>query len=190
MAEDDVRSPTELLAAMRAGDSDAQEQLLQKMYPLLCGIAHNVRAKKDLRSSLQTTDLVHEGVLRIFDGEALKSAENRRHVYGIAAQAMRRILVEHARAKNARKRGGGAARVPLFDEMLAVFERERLDVLALDDALRELEKHDSRLHDAVNCHYFLGMTQPEIAAQWGMSLRTVEGDVKRAKEFLRRLLSG
>ena len=139
--------------------------------------------------TLQPTALVHEALVRLFDREALHAIENRAHFLNAAAQAMRRILVDHARAKATHKRGGHARRVPL-DDVLAVFEETGIDVLDLSDALDVLATAHPRGHEFIQLHYFAGLTQAQITELSGLSHTTVENDLREAKRWLRARLSG
>lgn len=180
---------TVLLAAARAGDGAARERLIALIYDELRPLAGGLMRVERVGHTLQPTALVHEALIRLFDQEALHTLENRAHFLNAAAQAMRRILVDHARAKATRKRGGYARRV-LLDDLLAVFEETGIDVLDLSDALDVLAAADPRGHEFIQLHYFAGLTQAQIAELSGLSHTTVENDLREAKRWLRARLSG
>ncbi|RIK67856.1 MAG: RNA polymerase subunit sigma [Planctomycetota bacterium] len=180
---------TVLLAAVRAGDRAARERLVALVYDELRPLAGGLMGAERPGHTLQPTALVHEALIRLFDEEALHTIENRNHFLNAAAQAMRRILVDHARAKTTHKRGGNARRVPL-DDVLAVFEESGIDVLDLNDALVELAASDPRGHEFIQLHYFAGLTQAQITELSGLSHTTVENDLREAKRWLRARLSG
>ena len=180
---------TVLLAAARAGDSAAHERLVALVYDELRPLAGGLMGTERAGHTLQPTALVHEAVMRLFDGEALNTIENRAHFLNAAAQAMRRILVDHARARASQKRGGNACRVPL-DDMLAVFEDAGVDLLDLNQALGRLATENPRGHEFIQLYYFAGLTQVQIAELAGMSHTTVENALREAKRWLRSRLSG
>lgn len=180
---------TVLLAAARSGDSTARERLVMLVYDELRPLAGGLMGGERADHTLQPTALVHEAVMRLFDREVLHTIENRAHFLNAAAQAMRRILVDHARAKVAAKRGGGVRRVAL-DDMLAVFEDAGIDVLDLDDALAQLADADPRGYEFIQLHYFAGLTQAQIIELSGLSHTTVENCLRDAKRWLRTRLSG
>ncbi|MDX2198674.1 MAG: ECF-type sigma factor [Phycisphaerae bacterium] len=180
---------TSLLAAAKAGDPDARERLVALVYEELRPLAAGVMRAERAGHTLQPTALAHEALLQLFDGEVLSAIENRAHFLNVAAQAMRRILVDHARAKATQKRGGNVGRVPL-DDMLAVFADVGIDLLDLDEALRGLASANPRGHEYVQLHYFAGLTQVQLAELSGVSHTTVENDLRDAKRWLRARLSG
>lgn len=182
-------SATVLLAAARAGDGAARERLVALVYDELRPLAAGVMRAERAGHTLQPTALAHEALLHLFDSDALNAVENRAHFLNVAALAMRRILVDHARAKATQKRGGNAARVPL-DDMLAVFENVGIDLLDLDDALDGLAAADPRGHEFIQLHYFAGLTQAQLAELSGLSHTTVENELRAAKRWLRARLAG
>lgn len=179
---------TVLLAAARGGDGAARDRLVALIYDELRPLAGGLMGAERVGHTLQPTALVHEALMRLFDEDALHTIENRAHFLNAAAQAMRRILVDHARAKATRKRGGYAHRV-LLDDLLAVFERTGIDLLDLNDALDMLAAADPRGHEFVQLHYFTGLTQAQIAELSGLSHTTVENSLREAKRWLRAQLS-
>jgi len=134
--------------------------------------------------SLQATALVNEAYLRLVDAKNV-AWHDRVHFLSVAARVMRRILVDHARASRARKRGGGAANVT-FDEALAISNEPRQDVVALDDALEALSKFDERKSRVVELRFFGGLTVEETASVVDVSPETVMRDWQLAKVWLRR----
>ena len=189
MNNDPGETATVLLAAARAGDSAARERLVGLVYDELRPLAGGLLGAKQAVHTLQPTALVNEALIRLFNTEVLHTIENRIHFLNAAAQAMRRILVDHARAKATRKRGGNAPRVVL-DDMLAVFEDSGIDVLDLNDALDALAGADPQGHEFVQLHYFAGLTQVQITELSGLSHTTVETSLRQAKQWLRAKLSG
>lgn len=185
----DRATATVLLAAARAGDATARERLVALVYDELRPLAGGLMGTERAGHTLQPTALVHEAVVRLFDREALHAIENRAHFFNAAAQAMRRILVDYARARASQKRGGNACRVPL-DDMLAVFEDAGVDLLDLNEALGGLAAEKPRGHEFIQLHYFAGLTQAQISELAGLSHTTVENDLREAKRWLRWRLSG
>lgn len=185
----DRATATVLLAAARSGDATARERLVALVYDELRPLAGGLMGRERAGHTLQPTALVHEAIVRLFDHEVLHAIENRAHFFNAAAQAMRRILVDHARARAAHKRGGNACRVPL-DDMLAVFEDVGIDLLDLNEALGDLAAQNPRGHEFIQLHYFAGLTQAQISELAGLSQTTVENDVRAAKRWLRMRLSG
>ncbi len=188
MNRDQRATATVLLAAIKAGDSTARERLVSLVYAELRPLAGGLMGGERVGHTLQPTALVHEALMRLFDEQALHTIENRAHFLNAAALAMRRILVDHARAKATHKRGGYNRRVPL-DDMLAIFEESGIDLLDLDSALDMLAAADPRAHEFVQLHYFTGLTQAQIAELSGLSHTTVQNDLREAKRWLRARLS-
>jgi RNA polymerase sigma factor (TIGR02999 family) len=172
---------------MRSGDQAALARLLDMIYPELHRLAaHHFRQERHA-STIQPTALVNETYLRLLAHED-NNWRNRAHFFGAAANVMRRILVEHARARQSRKRGGGLDLVPL-DENVAVAESGRpAELLALDVALTRLEKMSARQSRIIELRYFAGMTVPEVAEVLGMSPRAVDRDWAVARAWLHREL--
>jgi RNA polymerase sigma factor (TIGR02999 family) len=178
-AREDV---TEVLAQMRDGDKRAADKLLPLVYDEFRALARHYRANH----TLQPTALVHEAYMKLVD-QTRVDWQGRSHFFAVAAQAMRRILVDHARARQRDKRGGGRARVVL-DEAVALSPQKDEDVLALDEALERLAKLDARQAKVVELRFFGGMNVEEVAAALGVSKRTVEGDWTFARAWLSREL--
>jgi RNA polymerase sigma factor (TIGR02999 family) len=138
--------------------------------------------------SLQATALVNEAFVRLVDGTAVQW-QDRAHFLAVSARVMRRILVDHARARQYQKRGGNAQRVS-FDEALVVTPEPRADYVALDEALQALAKFDERKSRVIEMRFFGGLTVEETAAVLNVSPATVMGDWRLAKAWLRRELRG
>jgi RNA polymerase sigma factor (TIGR02999 family) len=136
---------------------------------------------------LQTTDLIHEAYLRLIDQQQVEW-QNRLHFFGIAAQIMRRILVDHARSRQAAKRGGSAIRLPL-EEALVALPGKDLDFVALDEALNRLAEMDPQQGQIVELRFFSGLSVEETGKVLDVSERTVKRDWNVAKAWLRRELS-
>jgi RNA polymerase sigma factor (TIGR02999 family) len=177
MAEGDV---TRLLGAAGAGDRAALEQLYLQVYDELRRLAEARLRRERAGHTLQPTALVNEAYLRLSPDAS--GWENRRHFFGAAAQAMRRILVDHARQRLADKRDGGA-RVTLADLDIAAPE-ENLDVVAVSDALDVLAQEDPRLSEVVSLRFFAGMSVEETARALDVSPITIKRDWAFARAWL------
>jgi RNA polymerase sigma factor (TIGR02999 family) len=178
---------TDLLARARGGESSALEELVPHVYAELRRIAGRHMRRERPGQTLQATALVHEAYIRLFKDEEL-SFENRAHFFGIAARAMRQILVEHARSRDARKRGGGLRRVTL-DEGLASGQPAHVDLLALDEALERLATRSAAQARIVELRFFGGLTNEETAAALGVSPATVKRAWTMARAWLFRELT-
>jgi RNA polymerase sigma factor (TIGR02999 family) len=178
---------TALLHDWSNGDRKAQDQLFRAVYNELHHQAARYLQHEDPGLSLQTTDLIHEAYLRLIDQQHVEW-QNRLHFFGIAAQVMRRILVDHARSRQAAKRGGSAIRLPL-EEAMAVMPGLDLDFVALDEALVRLAAMDLQQSHIVELRFFSGLSVEETAKVLDVSERTVKRDWNVAKAWLRRELS-
>lgn len=163
-------------------DGLATERLLPVVYEELRRMAHRQLLSERADHTLNTTGLVHEAYLRLATPSGLQWAD-RAHFFAIAARAMRRVLIDHARRYHAAKRPGSRLRVPLDDANLAVEERAE-GLLALDEALDRLAQLDARQSRVVECRFFGGMTEDETAAALGVTARTVRRDWVKAKGWL------
>lgn len=177
---------TRLLEQLRGGDPDAFDRLLPLVYGTLKEIAHRQLQRHQDGPTLCTTELVHETYLKL-TRQASPDWEGRSHFCGVAARAMRQVLVDYARRRGAAKRGGLARRVTLTAGHLA-FELRVTELVALDQALDRLDRLNERLRRVVEYRFFGGMTDDETAAALGVSTRTVERDWLKAKLFLHREL--
>lgn len=164
----------------------ALEQLIPIVYSELRVMARGQLRNERAGHSLQATALVHEAYLRLLKDDA--SWESRAHFFHAAAEAMRRILIEHARKRARQKRGGGRQQVSLASVYLAV-ENEPETLLALDDAIRRLEEKDARAGEVVRLRFFAGLSVEETAHTLGMSERTVKREWAVARAWLYRVLS-
>lgn len=176
---------TELLVAWGTGDRDAGDHLLPIVYDDLHRQAMRAVRNEPAESTLDATGLVHEAYLRLVAQERV-TWKNRAHFFGIAAQIMRRILVDHARARRAEKRGGGMHRVTLSD--VALDPAARIDVLQLDEALERLAALDPGQARLVELRYFGGLTIEETAEALEMSPATVKREWAITRAWLRREL--
>jgi len=177
---------TLLLDAVRQGQRDAESQLLALVYGELRRLAATYMRRERMDHTLQATALVNEALLRLA-GDKIEW-QNRAHFFGIAAQAMRRILVEHARARNAQKRGDGEVKVSL-DDALLVSAADAFAVIDLDRVLFRLAALDARQARVVELRYFAGLSIEETAEVLGCTSRTVNRDWRMAQAWLRRELS-
>ena len=184
MSAPDQVDITGLLVAWKDGDDEALDELIPIVYSELRRLARYQLRGERAGHSLQPTALTHEAFLRLF-GTRRVSWQNRVHFFSVAAQSMRRVLVEHARKRSATKRGGGATRITL-DDAKTPGETVDLDVLALNEALTELEKIDPRQCRIVELRYFGGLETEETAEVLGISPSTVKRDWRVAKIWLRR----
>lgn len=185
---DDARTlATDLLGRAGAGDGTALADLLPIVYDELRRLAAGLMARERTAHTLQPTALAHEAYLRLVDESRLRW-QGRPQFFALVAQAMRRILVEHARARGRTKRGGDRSRVELPDAPARV-EPGTLDVLDLDDALLELAAVDPRGATVVELRYFGGMTAADAAAALGISTRSVEDDWHMARAWLKARLA-
>lgn len=173
---------TELLVRAGAGDRDALDRAFPLVYEELRRLAHRELRREDQGHTLGTTALVHEAYLRLVD-QTRAGWRDRAHFLAIAATAMRRILVDHARGHRSQKRGGALQRVPLEQVDLAAEERAEL-LLALDAALTRLGEVDERQARVVECRFFAGLTEEETAEALGIGLRTAKRDWAKAKSWL------
>lgn len=180
----DPQQVTEWLAAWRTGDVDAGNQLFAVVYPQLRQIAARFLHQERADHTLDPTALVNELALRLL-GSAPMAYNDRRHFFALAAQMMRRILVDYARARVAGKRGGVQRRVTLSsvaEDLRAAPQSE--DLLVLDDALSRLERADPRAAKVVELRFFGGLHEQEVAAILGVSTITVKRDWKVARAWL------
>jgi RNA polymerase sigma factor (TIGR02999 family) len=194
-AEQAAPGVTELLRAWGAGDPHAGESLVPLVYAELRRQARHALRREGEGHTLQPTALVHEAWLRLV-GQQDARWESRTQFLAVAAQMMRRVLVDHARTRHARKRGGGAVQVTLSDVDragsaqggAAAASPDAVDVLALDDALARLAAMDPKKAQLVELRYFAGLSIPEAAAALGVSVATVGREWAVARMWLRREL--
>jgi RNA polymerase sigma factor (TIGR02999 family) len=179
-------SVSQLLQRWSGGDSEALDQRTPMVYTELRRMARRYIHQQPVGHTLQPTALVHEAYLRLV-GQKEKHWENRAHFFGVAAQAMRHILVDYARARKMAKRGGGAHRVSL-DEGLTIGPQRGDDLVALDDALTLLAGFDQRQSQIVELRFFGGMTEEEIGELLKVSTRTVRSNWRLTRSWLLRAL--
>jgi RNA polymerase sigma factor (TIGR02999 family) len=170
------------------GEKEALDRLTPVVYAELRRRAAHYLRRERAGHTLQTTDLIHEAFLRLVDQTNVRW-QNRAHFFAIAAQLMRRILVDHARRRRRAKRGGSAIVVPL-DEAQVAAEQSNTDLLALDEALTRLAALDPRQSRIVELRFFGGLSIEETAAVIGVSPTTVKDDLNVAKAWLRREMNG
>ena len=178
---------TQLLMGWGKGDKEALDQLLPIVYEELRRQAARYLRRERVGHTLQTTALIHEAYLRLIDQRSV-AWQNRAQFFGIAAQLMRRILVDHARMKHRAKRGGSNIRVSLADAE-AFAKNQELDVVALNEALEKLERIDEQQSKIVELRFFSGLTVEETAAVLNISPATVKRDWRMAKAWLHREIS-
>lgn len=179
----DANAPdTDLRLQTGAGDPAALGDVFPRIYDELRRLAHFQLLRESDGHTLNTTALVHEAYIRL-NGQTRVQWQDRAHFMAVAATAMRRILVDHARRRQTAKRGGPRQRVPLDSLDLPAEDRAHL-LVALDDALRALSELDARQARVVECRFFGGMTEDETARALGIGLRTVKRDWARARSWL------
>ncbi len=173
---------TQMLKAISAGERSAPEELLPVVYDELRRLAHGYMQNERQDHTLQATALVHEAYMQLIDWKNV-SWQNRAHFFAAAAQMMRKILVDHAREKNAQKRGGGLTTIAL-DEAVSFPNRRELDLIPLDGALTELASFDEQQAKIVELRFFGGLTIEETAHAMNISDSTVKRDWQIAKAWL------
>jgi len=179
---------TALLRRLTAGDSEAAAEVIPVIYEELRRLAAHYMVRERSDHTLQTTALVHEAYLRLVDQQK-STWQNRAHFYGAAAQVMRRILVDHARARRAEKRGGDAPHLSL-DEALVFSAGQSDELVRLDDALGRLAKLDPRQSRVIELRFFAGLNVEEAAEVMGIAPKTVKRDWSAARAWLHRELRG
>ncbi len=184
---------TRLLAAARQSDAGAMDRLMALVYDELRAIAHRQLRRRRPGQTLDTTALVHEAYLKLV-GPGGGDWQERHHFFSVAAIAIRHILVDAARRRTARKRGGEAVRIT-FDELAPAHQdldlgADAVEILALDEALTSLAALNERLSRLVELRFFAGLTEEETAEVMGTSERTVRRDWRKARAFLFHALNG
>jgi len=178
---------TQLLIAWNQGDQRARDELMPLIYDELRRLARGHLRRERANHTLQPTALVHEAFIRLID-QSKVNWQNRAHFFGAAARLMRQILINHAEARRAAKRGGEAERVSLNDVDHFAAGHE-VDLIALNEALNNLERIDPQQGQVVELRYFSGLTIEEIAEVIGVSPATVKREWSTARAWLRRELS-
>lgn len=184
-AEHDV---TVLLCKLSDGDEAAPEELMPLVYDELRRLAHGYMQNERSSHTLQATALVHEAYIRLVDWENV-TWQNRAHFFAVAAQLMRRILVDHARGRDAEKRGGGARRLALDEAVSFPSARRDVDLIELDEALESLAQIDPLQTRVVELRFFGGLTIEETAHALGMTVTAVRREWTVAKAWLHREIS-
>lgn len=178
---------TALLVDWSNGDEAAFEQLMPIVYDELRGMARRYLRRQPSGHTFQTTELIHEAYLKLA-GQEEPNWQNRSHFFGIAARAMRHILVDHARAKNRQKRGNLAEEITL-NENLAISPNHSEEIVALDETLNRLAELDERKARVVEMKFFGGLTTEEIAEVLKISIDTVKRDWRFARNWMLRELT-
>lgn len=187
-ADSQPHEVTRLLDAIRRQDDGAHDKLLEAVYDELHGIARRQLGRESRNMTLQPTALVSEAYIRLF-GDSDGSFENRRHFFGAAAIAMHRICVDYARRRRSLKRGGGVVHAETHSDT-AYFDRDPVEVLALDEALVRLGDDDPTLVELIRLRYFVGLSLDETAEVLGIARRTVAKRWRLARGWLFEELNG
>ena len=177
-----------MLIALTDGNTEVVNSLLPLIYDELRKLAGNYLRRERVSHTLQPTALVHEAYIKLIDQKQVKW-QNRAHFFGIAANIMRRILVDYARRHGANKRGGVAEKIPLEEEIMIVSEGKSAELLALDEALENLAKIDATKSKIVELRYFGGLSVEETAEVLKISGVTVMREWSKAKAWLYRELN-
>jgi RNA polymerase sigma factor (TIGR02999 family) len=178
---------TDVLTELRSGGRKSLDRLVPLVYDELRAIAHRRIAGRDRGRTLSTTALVHEAYLRLVD-QSRSEWRDRAHFLAVASLAMRHVLIDRARARIALKRGGPSGQLSLDEEQIGV-EDQPGALLELNESLDHLAQVEPRLARVVECRFFGGLTEQEIAEALGVTVRTVERDWAKACMLLRRALS-
>ena len=179
---------TELLRDWGEGNAQAMDELLPQVYDELHRRAAAYLRRERQNHTLQTTALVHEAYLKLVDQKNVEW-KDRGHFFAVAAQAMRRILVDHAKHRHREKRGGAVENVPLDDTLVAAAGEANLDIIALDEALLRLAEFDPEQERLVELRYFGGLSLEETADTLGISRATTAREWQLAKAWLHRELT-
>jgi RNA polymerase sigma factor (TIGR02999 family) len=180
---------TQLLERLGAGNREALDDLLPLIYDRLQQMAHAQLRRERQGHTLNTTALVHEAYLKLVDQTQVQW-QNRGHFFALASIAMRRILVNYAKARSRQKRGGDAARVSLDDAPELMSEERAEEIVALDEALTRLAAINERGAKVVECRFFAGLSIEETADALGIAPMTVKRDWMLAKTWLKREVGG
>ena len=178
---------TEILRELRSGRREALDRLLPVVYEQLRAIAHQRLNARPRSGTLETTGLVHEAYLKLVD-QSSAEWRDRAHFFALASVAMRHVLIDRARSRAASKRGGEIEQITLDDDALAT-DDQAVALLEIDDALDRLAETDPRLARVFECRFYGGLTEEEIAAALGVTVRTVERDWAKARMLLRDALA-
>jgi RNA polymerase sigma factor (TIGR02999 family) len=176
----------EVLEGLRSGGHESLDRLLPVVYEELRAIAHRHLARRGEGDTLVTTALVHEAYLKLVD-QSRAQWRDRAHFFALASVAMRHVLVDRAKARTAVKRGGVRRKITLDDDAIAVDDQAE-SLLEIDDALTRLAEVSPRLARIVECRFYGGLSEEEIAEALGVTVRTVERDWVKARMLLRQAL--
>jgi RNA polymerase sigma-70 factor (ECF subfamily) len=180
---------TAILGRAREGDEGAKGELIVRIYDELRRMAARLMRRERTGHTLSTTGVVHEAVIRLLGKAVFDKAADRSYLFAAAARAMRQVLVDHARRRSAERHGGRLRRVPL-DLVVDDLEAQKLDVVAVHEALERLAEWNGRLAQVMTLRYFGQLTIPEVAAALAISPATVERDWRLARAWLRGQLRG
>jgi RNA polymerase sigma factor (TIGR02999 family) len=183
MNDADPANITQMLIDLTDGNAEVVNQILPHIYDELRRLASSYLRRERSDHTLQPTALVHEAYMKLIDQKKVRW-QNRAHFFGIAAQVMRRILLDHARKHNAEKRGGEAEKMPIEEEILVVSHAKSAELIALDDALESLASLDEQKAKIVELRYFGGLSIEETAEVLGVSVPTINRQWRIAKAWL------
>jgi RNA polymerase sigma factor (TIGR02999 family) len=176
-----------LLVAVRGGEAGAVDELFGVLYPDLRQLAHSRLRRSGQLTLLDTTGLVHEAYLRLFQAGSLEAVD-RSQFMAYAARVMRSVVVDFVRRRSADRRGGDVVHIDIEDQAEAVSDPREREVVRVDEALAELARIDERLVQVVEMRYFAGMTEDQVAETLGLSRRSVARDWEKARLFLATVL--
>ena len=183
MTQESSHEITQMLIELTDGNTEVVDVILPHIYGELRRLASSYLRRERSDHTLQPTALVHEAYIKLIDQKRVKW-QNRAHFFGIAAQVMRRILMDHARKHNAEKRGGEFEKLPLEEEILIVSHDKSAELIALDDALEALAQLDEQKAKIVELRYFGGLSIEETAEVMGVSVPTINRQWRMAKAWL------
>lgn len=183
MSQESTHDITRMLIELTDGNTEVVNSILPHIYDELRRLAGSYLRRERADHTLQPTALVHEAYMKLIDQKKVKW-QNRAHFFGIAAQVMRRILLDHARKHKADKRGGEAEKLPLEEEILVVSHEKSNELIALDDALDALAAIDPQKAKIVELRYFGGLSIEETAEVMGVSVPTINRQWRTAKAWL------
>jgi RNA polymerase sigma factor (TIGR02999 family) len=181
-----AREAPAILSMLRSGTRESVDRLVPLLYQQLRAIAHRQISRRPNGATLNTTGLVHEAYLKVVE-HSRAEVHDEAHFLALASLAMRHVLVNRAKARTRLKRGGASTDITLDDSRTAIDEQNEA-LLHLDEALSQLAELEPRLARVVECRFFGGLTEEEIASALGVTVRTVERDWAKARMLLRRAL--
>ena len=189
MSQEDSNQITQMLIELTDGKPDVVDRIYPYIYDELRRLAGSYLRRERSDHTLQPTALVHEAYIKLIDQTRVKW-QNRAHFFGIAAQVMRRILMDHARKHKADKRGGEFEKLPIEEEILVVSHDKSAELVALDDALQALADIDPQKAKIVELRYFGGLSIEETAEVMGVSVPTINRQWRMAKAWLYGQIAG